>query len=177
MTENFNMSDYQALLLNTTYEPLGFLNKKHVMRLLAKDKVEVVVNWDGVTVTHGSDKINMPAIVRLLRRAPGPKRPPKFQRRTLFERDDWQCQFCGSRLTRKAATIDHLHPRCLGGKTTWKNCVTACLSCNKKKGHKTLPEADMKLKKNPANPTVVHVWRADSRGMWHDEWGVYVSKA
>ena len=170
------MSDYQALLLNTTYEPLGFLTKKHVMRLLAKSKIEVLIVWDDVFVTHGSDKIEMPAIVRLLSRAPGQKRPPKFQRRTLFERDEWLCQYCGAPLTRRAATIDHLHPRCLGGKTTWKNCVTACLACNKKKGHKTLPEADMRLAKKPANPTVVHVWRADSHGMWHDSWGVYVGR-
>lgn len=170
------MSEHQTLLLNTTYEPLGFLTKKHVMRLLAKSKIEVIVAWDGVFVTHGSNKIQMPAIVRLLSRAPGQKRPPKFQRRTLFERDEWSCQYCGAPLTRRAATIDHLHPRCLGGKTTWKNCVAACLACNKKKGHKTLPEADMKLAKKPANPTVVHVWRADSHGIWHDAWGVYVSR-
>ena len=73
------MSDYQTLLLNSTYEPLGFLNKKHVMRLLSKHKIEVIVLWDGVFVAHGSDKIQMPAIARLVSRAPGPKRPPKFQ--------------------------------------------------------------------------------------------------
>jgi len=169
------MNDSHALLVNSTYEPLCFLSKKRVMRLLIKSKVETLATWDDVHVGHGGgNKIAMPAVVRLLARAPRATRPPKFQRKTLFERDEWRCQYCGDTLTRRAATVDHLVPRCKGGKTSWSNCVTACLRCNKNKGHKSLAEAGMQLAKRPANPSVVNVWRADAHGRWHASWEAYV---
>lgn len=169
--------DNHALLVNSTHEPLCFLSKRRVMRLLAKNKVEVLANWDAVSVGHGAGRVQMPALVRLLARVPRSKRPPKFQRRTLFERDSWTCQLCGELVTRRAATIDHVVPRCKGGPTSWLNCVTSCLPCNKRKGHKTLQEASMSLVKPTSVPTVVHVWRADAHGAWHDSWIPYVGES
>lgn len=172
------MSDSHTLLVNATHEPLCFLSKRRVMRLLVKEKIEVLAFWEDVTVGHGSgEKQQMPALARLLVRAPRATRPPKFHRRTLFERDGWRCQYCSAELTRRGATIDHLMPRCKGGRTSYANCVSSCLSCNKRKGHKSLAEANMQLAKKPVNPTVVHVWRADSHGRWHDSWEPYVGPA
>jgi len=46
-------------------------------------------------------------------------------------RDQNRCVYCGST---EQLTIDHVRPRCRGGETTANNCVTACLTCNQKKG-------------------------------------------
>jgi 5-methylcytosine-specific restriction endonuclease McrA len=45
--------------------------------------------------------------------------------------------------------MDHVLAASRGGKWEWENLVTACSSCNVKKGNKTLEEARMKLMKSP----------------------------
>jgi hypothetical protein len=56
----------------------------------------------------------------------------------LFRRDRHTCAYCGEQFPRHALSRDHIVPRCKGGKDTWMNCVTACRSCNQKKGHKAV---------------------------------------
>ena len=50
-------------------------------------------------------------------------------------------------------TFDHLVPRCLNGKTSWDNVVSACTSCNLKKGRRLLKFTRMKLFKKPIRPS------------------------
>lgn len=61
------------------------------------------------------------------------------ERRTaIYERDGWACAYCGQgpRTPIKAKpgvgvlTLDHLHPRTLGGSNKSENLVTACVACN-----------------------------------------------
>ena len=67
-----------------------------------------------------------------------------------FLRDKFSCQYCGSN---KELTFDHLLPRSKGGKTDWDNVVTACSSCNVKKGGRLLKFSGMKLNQMPFQPT------------------------
>ena len=48
--------------------------------------------------------------------------------------------------------MDHVIPVVKGGPKTWENIVTACHSCNVKKGGRTPDEAQMKLRKPPKQP-------------------------
>ncbi|HRU40063.1 MAG TPA: HNH endonuclease, partial [Candidatus Goldiibacteriota bacterium] len=75
---------------------------------------------------------------------------PKFSKKSVFIRDNYQCQYCGCHSVKP--TIDHIIPRCKGGKNDWTNTVTACHACNNKKGDRTLKEAGMKLIRQPAEP-------------------------
>lgn len=59
----------------------------------------------------------------------------RLWRQTIFERDGHRCVYCGSN---EHLTIDHLVPKCRGGKTTDENCVTACRACNQAKGSLSL---------------------------------------
>ena len=84
------------------------------------------------------------------------KLPPfsiRLNRRNLFLRDDHQCQYCGKKPSSKELTIDHIVPRCQGGKTTWDNVVLDCYDCNAKKGGKTPQQAAMQLLTKPKKPT------------------------
>ena len=54
----------------------------------------------------------------------------------LFRRDRHICAYCGDKFPRQVLSRDHILPRAKGGKDHWMNCVTACRSCNQKKGHK-----------------------------------------
>ena len=70
---------------------------------------------------------------------------PRLTNRALFRRDRNICGYCGHEYTTAHLTRDHIYPRSKGGKDTWKNCVTACSSCNKRKDDKTLDQAGMQL--------------------------------
>jgi 5-methylcytosine-specific restriction endonuclease McrA len=49
-------------------------------------------------------------------------------------------------------TLDHVLPRSRGGTTSWRNVVTACGPCNRRKGHLTPEEASMPLCSPPHRP-------------------------
>jgi 5-methylcytosine-specific restriction endonuclease McrA len=76
----------------------------------------------------------------------------KFNRRTLAERDNHQCQYCGKKLKGDEWSIDHVVPKAKGGMTTWTNCVIACVPCNAKKADRGLHECGLKLLKEPKKP-------------------------
>ena len=59
-------------------------------------------------------------------------------RSSIFERDEYTCQYCGKKGGR--LECDHIHPFSLGGQSVPENLVTACMSCNRSKGAKTLSE-------------------------------------
>lgn len=56
-------------------------------------------------------------------------------RATVFIRDSGECVYCGSS---EKVTIDHVLPQSRGGTNDPNNLVTACSSCNFKKGDKEL---------------------------------------
>jgi 5-methylcytosine-specific restriction endonuclease McrA len=76
-----------------------------------------------------------------------------FSRRNLFKRDRYTCQYCGKQPGPEELTIDHVFPKSKGGKSTWENCVLACVACNKRKADRTLEQSDLKLRKVPRKPT------------------------
>ena len=51
-------------------------------------------------------------------------------------------------------TFDHLLPKSKGGITDWENVVTACSTCNVKKGGKLYRECDLRLSTMPHRPTI-----------------------
>lgn len=55
----------------------------------------------------------------------------KIIRQRIFERDDFTCQYCGSRGIR--LECDHVIPVSRGGESEDTNLVTACFSCNRSK--------------------------------------------
>ena len=73
-----------------------------------------------------------------------------MSRREVFRRDDYTCQYCGRHVP--DLTVDHIQPRHLGGEHTWTNVVTACASCNHRKGGRKLEEVHMVLLKVPKEP-------------------------
>lgn len=62
----------------------------------------------------------------------------------VFDRDEWKCQLCGSKVIRmqgagyhpRRATLDHIVPLSKGGSHTYQNVQCACYECNSLKGDK-----------------------------------------
>ena len=81
-----------------------------------------------------------------------PRMEVSFTRRNIYEHYGYRCCYCGRRCATKELNLEHVLPRSRGGKTDWKNIVTACLKCNLKKGNKLPDEAGMRLLIKPSKP-------------------------
>ncbi len=146
----------RTLLLNSSYEVIGFISFQRLMKLMFHyngSKVDVISEWDNKYITWPSGKIKYPATVRLKYYVRNIQRKLRFNRISVFRRDSYTCQYCADSLTNNNSTIDHIIPRVKGGTDGWLNCVTACTFCNRKKGNKSLEEVGMKLLKKPTVPT------------------------
>lgn len=141
----------RTLLLNSTYEPLKVITWQRAVTLLWLGKVEVIRTYDRA-VRSVTFKIQMPAVVRLLRFIRRKRPQISFSRRNLFARDANSCQYCGGRREPSDLTYDHVTPRSMGGKTDWQNIVTCCIECNRKKGGRTPEQAGMRLLRHPKRP-------------------------
>lgn len=161
--------DYQPL----TKYPLSLNTVRKVIKSLLKGRVSIVKEYDE-TIALGNDVIHLPKIV-VLKKYINVSHTPKFSRKNVYLRDNYTCQYCGKRFSPNDLTFDHIVPRCHGGKTTWDNIVTACKTCNGKKGGKTLEEAHMHLLNQPFVPTMGLLEKNSeqmgikSYGKWFDE--------
>ena len=63
------------------------------------------------------------------------------KRNVLFERDRWICQYCGEKVTKDNATLDHYIPQSKNGSHSKENLRTCCLLCNSIKSGKSFEEA------------------------------------
>ena len=80
-----------------------------------------------------------------------------LSRRNIFHRDNYSCQYCGTKAGPN--TIDHIIPRERGGKDTWDNLITACAPCNIVKGNRSPEEMGMRLLKKPNKPNRIHYFQ------------------
>jgi len=142
-----------TLLLNASFEPLHVVPWYRAMQLLYQGKVEVLEESDKQVRTV-SLTIKVPAVLRLLKYIPLVKKRQtvRFSRANVFIRDKNTCQYCGKICPRSYLTLDHIIPTVQGGGKRWENIVSACKSCNQKKGGKTPQQARMKLIRKPKQP-------------------------
>jgi 5-methylcytosine-specific restriction endonuclease McrA len=63
-----------------------------------------------------------------------------MNREEIFARDDWRCVYCGEHFAPALLTVDHVQPQVRGGDHSGGNVVTACATCNLRKGHRRLDE-------------------------------------
>ena len=95
----------------------------------------------------------------------------------IFKRDSFTCQYCGQRMDTEDLTFDHVVPRAAGGKTTWENIVTCCVSCNHAKADRTPEQARMRLRRRPTKPrylpiVTVQMNRRHVPEEWRPYWNV-----
>lgn len=122
---------------------------------LSRARAEAARDGSGVPgewVSTVSQRIRVPEVVVLRNYAGFPRRTVAFSRRNLYRRDGFTCQYCGAQPGTELLSIDHVVPRSRGGRSTWENCVLACLDCNKRKASRTLEEAGLRLDRHPVRP-------------------------
>jgi CRISPR/Cas system Type II protein with McrA/HNH and RuvC-like nuclease domain len=139
-----------VLVLNSDYTPLNVTTLQRGFVLVDKGKAEVIKKGENDIVTTIGNFVR-PLVIRLLNYIKFRPKTIKVNRKRIFKRDGYSCQYCGSK---KNLTIDHVMPRSRGGLNSWKNMVTCCFRCNSYKGDKTPQEAGMTLKTKPYEPNI-----------------------
>ncbi|MBM9593058.1 HNH endonuclease [Roseitranquillus sediminis] len=147
-----SLRHHPALVLNADYRPLSYYPLslwpwQEAIKAAWLDRVQIVAEYD-TCVRSPSTSIRIPSVV-VLRDYVKPQKRVAFTRFNLFLRDEFACQYCGSK---GELTFDHVIPRSRGGVTSWDNVVAACATCNLRKGSRSLRKAGMSLRRTPCQP-------------------------
>jgi len=147
----FMLLGRKVLLLNASYEPLSLVTAAKALTLVFRHVAEVVEKDKGRVLRSPRFTFEVPSVIRLTQYIDVRSRRNKVtNRHRILARDHYRCQYCGKRGTAFDLTLDHIMPRSRGGRTVAENLVSACQSCNNRKGDRTPEEARMPLLTNPA---------------------------
>jgi 5-methylcytosine-specific restriction endonuclease McrA len=169
------MSD--CLLLNSDAQPVSLLpvsiiNWQEAIKYMVLEKA-IVLSWHEDWIVHSAHwETKVPAVI-MLKEFMKKKSGIRFSKSNVFLRDGYHCVYCGTDVSRKTATLDHVLPTSHGGKTTFENTVTACGPCNASKGNnkKIVP------KTKPHRPTyweLVERRKSMPFDIRHPDWAVYL---
>jgi 5-methylcytosine-specific restriction endonuclease McrA len=164
----------KCVVLNATYEPITVISSKRALILIMEDKATVIEEHPHLVVRSPSITVKVPTTVVLKRYIKGRKiftTPAGLSQKNLYIRDNYTCQYClrhRNELTPKEfLTRDHIVPESRGGSSTWENLVTACSTCNNKKGNHNLSSTGMVLAKKPNAPMLFELWMKNNKSTLH----------
>jgi 5-methylcytosine-specific restriction endonuclease McrA len=162
-----NLLNREVLLLNVNFEPLNVCTTRRALSLLLGGKAETIANGRGYIRTS-TREFELPSIIRLNYMVRRPRQRIALSKREILRRDNYTCQYCGKKSS--LLTIDHITPRHAGGEHSWTNLVAACQSCNRKKGGKTLTQANMRLLRKPFEPPTSARYRFNHHLARNEAW-------
>ncbi|MBL4917599.1 HNH endonuclease [Szabonella alba] len=171
------LKQFPALVLNADYRPLSYYPLslwpwQEAVKAAYLDRVTIVAEYDQIVRSQRSG-IRIPSVV-VLKDFVKPQKRVAFTRFNLFLRDEFCCQYCGSR---GDLTFDHVVPRARGGITSWENVVAACSPCNLRKGSRSLRQSGLHLARTPRAPTAVEMQSHGRRfppNYLHESWTDYL---
>jgi 5-methylcytosine-specific restriction endonuclease McrA len=165
-----------ALVLNADFRPLSYFPLslwpwQETVKAVFLDRVNILSEYDRV-VHSPSFSMKLPSVIALKEFIPQERRPA-FTRFNVFLRDRFRCQYCGEGSPAPDLTFDHVVPRSRGGRTNWENVVTACQTCNLRKGNRLPHQAHMHPRRRPFQPSTFEL-QENGRGFppnyLHQSW-------
>lgn len=163
--EEENQADRKVLLLNASEEIISVIDWVKAVHMLFTGKATKPFNYEKYhEIKTTSGVYQLPTAIVLIEYVHIPYINCPVSRKNIIKRDKHICQYCGKYLGKKEYTVDHIVPRSKGGKNTWENLVTSCKKCNFKKANKSLKETNMRLLKEPKEPSrdFIHVVGIDT---------------
>lgn len=165
-----------TLMVNAGYMPLSLMPMKEAVARLAMSEwngdraFEALISDESRLFRSEYLELPAPLVMRAAECHYGykelsGKETERVSRRVLFARDRYQCQYCGfiadSGSSLRQLTIDHVKPVHLFENkvdaNTWENVVTACRSCNQRKGGRLPMECGMMPRTTPKRPHYVQL--------------------
>lgn len=188
-----SLLDTPVLVLNRLWQPVNTCSAKRAIALLFLGHAQVVrsdeannfythdidswIEHSGAEDSNDSDlvksiriSLRLPRIVVLSQYDRLPKKEVKFTRHNIFQRDSFTCQYCGVVFDPKHLNLDHVVPKDKGGKASWDNLVTSCISCNSRKGNKMPEEAHMFPLREPKAPRWRPFFASVRETAYHPSW-------
>lgn len=161
--------EHPTLVLNRNWTAVNVVPVRRALILVCRNAARIISpetyetydlsSWEELAVRSGdwsiqlvSRSIRVPEIIVLANYDRPARLHVPFTRRNVYRRDQYRCQYCGRRPGSENLSIDHVVPRSAGGRTTWDNCVLACLRCNIQKSNRTPAQAGMRLLRKPVRP-------------------------
>jgi len=183
----------RCLVLNADYSPLTIINWQRALVWSMKYQdnhnlsIQIIDFYkDDYILGANYKKYPIPAVVKTNNYFKISNQYVKFSRKNIYIRDDYTCQYCGKTPNINELTYDHVIPKSswssiVGSPTSWTNIVSACVSCNRKKGNKTPKQANMPLKNIPVMPQkntkylpIAHHLSKIKENI-PEEWSLYIS--
>ncbi|MCD8482511.1 MAG: HNH endonuclease [Verrucomicrobia bacterium] len=168
----------RVLVLNRNWQAVNIIGVKRAFSLLWQEHAKVINTFDDTLAAVSASEwlefsrsrqffanaeyvrtirmnILLPKVMLLNEFDRLPVAEVKFNRQSVFERDNFTCQYSGKVCRPKDLTLDHVIPRERGGKTTWENIVTCSREVNARKANRLPHEAGLTLLRRPKKPN----WR------------------
>ncbi len=166
---------YRVLVLNRLWQAVNIVGVQRAFGLLLQDHAQVIYTGDDSFRMLDSEawlalseeeapgdgeayvqtvrmRIRVPKVLLLREYDQLPTQEIRFSRETLFERDNYRCQYCGNNFEEDQLNMDHVIPKDKGGRTSWENIVTSCIKCNSRKANRLPHQANMHLIRKPERP-------------------------
>lgn len=131
---------YTTLVLNGDSQvlsiiPISVIPWQEAIKLIFLNKATTAEIYENSRISSQKLSMAVPSVI-MLNKYYKNKYVPEFNRYNLLYRDEFRCQYCSNNFHPQNLTIDHVHPKCKGGDTTWENSVIACRKCNGLKANK-----------------------------------------
>lgn len=207
----------KVLVLNKNWEAIGITSLQRSISLLfaeysdGQPKANIITpppkgsyelwtweDWSKLRPINGEEGIitskkiyKIPEVIILTRYEKQPTKTVNFNRKSIWKRDNYKCQYCGTKPNQDECTLDHIVPKSRGGETSWTNCVLACYRCNSQKADREPQEAyrpkdkekaklwrgssPMKLLKQPNKPEP-SIFRCEEKTKILDTWKHWIDK-
>ena len=187
-----------SLVLNSAWQPIGYKNTIDALCGLYSGKFKGLnieykngqtesmdpLSWDqwkdlkisqnDYFVSTGDKEIKIPTVLIAVNFSKTLYKRTPLNLHNIRIRDKNICQYTGRKLKTEEGSIDHVVPKCKGGKNSWDNLVFCDKKINSKKGDKTKEEVGLKLIKNPKEPPLMPL--VTNIPIKHKDWGIFLIK-
>jgi 5-methylcytosine-specific restriction endonuclease McrA len=167
-----------VLSLDATGRILDWISWQDATCLYVRDAVAWTLGEPCLSIRGGHNRArDEQSLIRLhpIVAARGRARPssadpaPALTNTALFARDGHLCLYCGQQFGRFQLTRDHVVPISRGGADIWENVVSACVTCNVRKGSRSPQQAAMPLLAVPYRPSWVEHLILSNRNILADQ--------
>ena len=142
----------KTLVLDSNWQPIRIISWEQAMKDIYSDRAKQIKTHPDKKVRTVTEEYDVPCVVQVVANKEYRSNRIACNSANVYFRDKFTCAYCGERKKKSELTLDHIFPIVQGGKSSWKNLITACKPCNQTKGGRTPQQANMKLKFRPYVP-------------------------
>ena len=162
-----------TLKIDSTYRPISIIDSIDAFSMVWMGRANLVETYDDRYLRSTHTAWPEPCVISVNRFVKFSNFDLGCNRKNVFWRDSYTCQYCAMVLPESRLTLDHVTPRSKGGPKTWNNIVTSCMKCNQKKGNMFPHEVNMMPLKIPKEPNF-DIYQIIGRKYIHEKWLPYI---